>query len=102
MLSLNILTLQVICGVSFYMIILLVRINARTKALLRQGFGIPSGNVRVHFKNFHGRERGRLKTGREKSIERGFLFFKSLIMKDSDYSKICAQTAKSANSTVFI
>ena len=34
MLSLNILTLQVICGVSVYMVILLARINARIQALL--------------------------------------------------------------------
>jgi hypothetical protein len=30
--------------VSFYIVILLARINARIQALLRQGFGIPSGN----------------------------------------------------------
>ena len=31
-----------ICGVSFYIVILLARINARIQALIRQGFGIPS------------------------------------------------------------
>ena len=67
-----------------------------------EGFGIPSGNVRGYSTDFHGHERGGLKTGRKKSVEIGFLFFKSLIMKDSDYSKICAQTAKSANLIVFI
>ena len=41
------LTLQSICGVSFYIIIPLARISASIQALLRQGFGIPSGNVRV-------------------------------------------------------
>ena len=87
---------------SFYIVILLARINARIHALLRQGFGIPSGNVKVYSKDFCGRERGGLKTGRKKSVERGILVFKSLIMKDSDYSKICAQTAKSANLIVFI
>jgi hypothetical protein len=102
MLSLNILTLQVICGVIFYIVILLARINARITALLRQEFGIPSGNVRVLSADFHGHERGGLKTGRKMSVERGFLLFKSLIMKDSDYSKISAQTAKSANLIVFI
>ena len=40
----NSLTLQVICGVSFYIAILLTRINARVQVLLRQGFGIPSEN----------------------------------------------------------
>ena len=88
---------------SFYIVILLTtRINARIQAPLRQGFGIPSGNVRVYSKDFHGRGGGGLKTGRKESVERGFLLFKSLIMKDSDYSKICAQTAKSANLIVFI
>ena len=52
---------------------------------LRQGFGIPSGNVRVHSKDFYGHERGGLKTGRKMSAERGILVFKSLIIKDSDY-----------------
>ena len=61
------LTSQLICGVSFY--ILLARFNARTKALLRQGFGIPSGNVRGYSTDFHGRGGGGLKTGRKKSVE---------------------------------
>ena len=70
--------------------------------LLRQGFGIPSENVRGYSTDFYGRERGELKTGRKKSVERGFLFFKSLIMNDSDNRKISAQTAKSANLMIFI
>ena len=41
------LTSQLICGVSFYLVILLARINARIQALLRQGFGIPSENRKV-------------------------------------------------------
>ena len=56
----------------------------------------------MHSEDFYGHERGGLKTGRKMSVERGFLFFKSLIMKDSDYSKICAQTATSANLIGFI
>ena len=96
------LTSQLICGVSFYIVILLARISASIQALLRQGFGIPSGNVRVLSADFHGHERGEQKTSRKKSVERGFLFFKSLIMKDSGYRKISAQIAKSANLIVFI
>ena len=60
-----------ICRVSFYIVTLLARINARIQALLRQGFDIPSGNVRVLSADFHGHERGGLKTGRTKSVERG-------------------------------
>ena len=56
----------------------------------------------MHSEDFYGHERGGLKTGRKMSAERGILVFKSLIMKDSDYSKICAQTAKSANLIVFM
>ena len=41
------LTSQLICGVSFYIVILLARINACIQALLRQGFGIPSENRKV-------------------------------------------------------
>ena len=70
-----------ICGVCFYIAIPIARIQAP----LRQGFGIPSGNVRVHSKDFYGHERGGLKTGRKMSAERGILVFKSLIIKDSDY-----------------
>ena len=36
-----------ICRVSFYIVILLARINAHIQALLRQGFGIPSENRKV-------------------------------------------------------
>ena len=32
---------------SFYIVILFARINARIQALLRQGFGIPSENGKV-------------------------------------------------------
>ena len=46
----------------------LARINARVQVLLRQEFGIPSGNVRVLSADFHGRERGGLKSGRKKSV----------------------------------
>ena len=40
-----------ICGVSFYIVILLARINARLQALLRQWFGIPSENEKVKTEN---------------------------------------------------
>ena len=63
------LTPQFICGVSFYIVILLTRINACIQVLLRQEFGIHSGNVRVLSADFHGRERGGLKSGRKKSVE---------------------------------
>ena len=63
------LTLQVICGVSFYIVILLARTDARIQALLRQGFGIHSGNARGYSADFQGHERGGLKTGRTKSVE---------------------------------
>ena len=43
-------------GVSFYIVILLARINARVQVLLQQGFGIPSGNVRVLSTDFYGHE----------------------------------------------
>ena len=36
-----------ICGVRFYIVILLARINAPIQALLWQGFGIPSENRKV-------------------------------------------------------
>ncbi len=41
------LTSQLICGVSFYLVILLARINARIQALLRQGFGIPLAKTKT-------------------------------------------------------
>ena len=47
----------------------LARINARVQALVRQEFGIPSGNVRGYSTDFHGHERGELKTSRKKSVE---------------------------------
>ena len=56
-------------GEFFYIVILLACVNARIQALLRQGFGIHSGNVRVLSADFYGRERGGLKTGRKKSVE---------------------------------
>lgn len=36
-----------ICGVSFYIDILLARVNTRIQAFLRQGFAIPSENRKV-------------------------------------------------------
>ena len=63
------LTPQLTCGVSFYIVILLARINTRIQTPLRQGFGIPSGNVRVLSADFYGRGRRELKTSRKKSAE---------------------------------
>ena len=47
----------------------LARINARVQVLLRQGFGIHLGNVRVLSADFHGRGKGGVRIGGKKSVE---------------------------------
>ena len=37
--------------VSFYIVVLLARVNARLQVLLQQGFSIPSGKIKTETRN---------------------------------------------------